>query len=99
MNAGKDIESTRDEDEELTQLITNLYDTHKVFVNCSFKRLKTKTFNNCEFESCAFYNVGQSTFSNCTFKNCKFYEGFEGKFANSNILNLYGKLIEHNNIQ
>lgn len=86
--------ATKDDDEELHDMLSVLVDQHKVFENCEFLRVKTKTFNNCKFINCSFEDVAESIFSNCIFENCKFYEGFKGSLYNCNIIEMYGKLIE-----
>ena len=88
------VYASRDDDEELHDMLSVLVDQHKVFENCEFKKVKTKTFNNCKFIGCSFEDVAESTFNNCVFETCKFYEIFKGTMYNCNIIGVYGKLIE-----
>lgn len=90
-----DYDYRRDDNEELTELLSNLHSVRKEFVNCSFKGIKENNFNNCNFTCCTFDDVSTSSFSNCTFDHCKFYMRFEGKMSNCKILNHNGLLIEH----
>ena len=86
--------STKDDNEDLNELMTIMHSQHKVFEDCAFTSVSTKTFNNCQFINCTFGDVGASTFSNCVFDAPKFYESFHGIFYNCNISNYYGHFNE-----
>ena len=85
---------TKDDDEDLTELLNVLHNSHKIFEDCSFIKVSSKIFNNCQFINCTFDDVSASTFNNCSFESPKFYEKFHGAFYKCNISNYFGHFNE-----